>query len=223
MKETMVWFEGSGGVHLRAASIAAASVSDGVGRSASPLEKHFHKEICLASRLASDGVEEEFESLYTPPPPYSTGILTSDQSKDPIVQWAKPPWLAGVHFLQDLLSFSNICSTLILRTTNGFLAVIRSILVYEIITHLRPSLDAKKATLCAVILSLYTLHWFFTFIYCTDVASLTAVLATYLLVLKKKYLFQFIVEDHEMLRDVSKRKLTPEISKNEVVQAPQAE
>ncbi|KAL2554647.1 DIE2/ALG10 family [Forsythia ovata] len=95
----------------------------------------------------------------------------------------------GMHFLQELSSFSDICSTLVLRTTNALLAVISSILVYEIITHLRPSLDDKKATLCAVILSLYPLHWFFTFLYYTDVASLTAVLAMYLLVLKRKYLF----------------------------------
>lgn len=95
----------------------------------------------------------------------------------------------GMHFLQRFSSFSNICSTLVLRTTNAFLAVICSVLVYEIITHLKPSLDERKATLRAVILSLYPLHWFFTFLYYTDVASLTAVLAMYLLVLKRKYLF----------------------------------
>ncbi|CAI9780123.1 unnamed protein product [Fraxinus pennsylvanica] len=95
----------------------------------------------------------------------------------------------GMHFLQRLSSFSNICSTLVLRTTNALLAVMCSVLVYEIITYLKPSLDERKATLRAVILSLYPLHWFFTFLYYTDVASLTAVLAMYLLVLKRKYLF----------------------------------
>ncbi|KAI3473212.1 hypothetical protein Pfo_030504 [Paulownia fortunei] len=95
--------------------------------------------------------------------------------------------------MQAVLSFSDSCSTSILRLTNGVLAVICSILVYEIITHLRPSLDDKKATLRAVVLSLYPLHWFFTFLYYTDVASLTAVLAMYLLILKKKYLFSSLL------------------------------
>ncbi|KAD7477368.1 hypothetical protein E3N88_00504 [Mikania micrantha] len=38
-----------------------------------------------------------------------------------------------------------------------------------------------------VVLALYPLHWFFAFLYYTDVASLTVVLAMYLMCLKKKY------------------------------------
>ncbi|KAL0338315.1 UNVERIFIED_CONTAM: actin [Sesamum angustifolium] len=76
---------------------------------------------------------------------------------------------------------------------NGVLSVLCSILVYEIITHLRPSLDDKKATFRAVVLSLYPVHWFFTFLYYTDVASLTAVLAMYLLILKKKFLLSSLL------------------------------
>ncbi|KAL8522094.1 hypothetical protein ACS0TY_012300 [Phlomoides rotata] len=99
----------------------------------------------------------------------------------------------GLFCMQAVSSFSDSCSTSILRLTNGFLAVICSIIVYEIIIHLRPSIDDKKATLCAVVLSLYPLHWFFSFLYYTDVASLTAVLAMYLLALKKKYLFSSLL------------------------------
>ncbi|KAK5836619.1 hypothetical protein PVK06_012414 [Gossypium arboreum] len=69
------------------------------------------------------------------------------------------------------------------------LALLCSILVYEIMTHLRPALDDTKSTVFATILALYPVHWFFTFLYYTDVASLTAVLAMYLARLKKKYLF----------------------------------
>ncbi|XP_023518927.1 dol-P-Glc:Glc(2)Man(9)GlcNAc(2)-PP-Dol alpha-1,2-glucosyltransferase [Cucurbita pepo subsp. pepo] len=90
-------------------------------------------------------------------------------------------------FTQAAPSFSEACSVRILRSTNGILAVLCSVLVYEIISHLRPNLDDKKATTYAVILSLYPLHWFFTFLYYTDVASLTAVLAMYLACLKKNY------------------------------------
>ncbi|KAK6146922.1 hypothetical protein DH2020_017834 [Rehmannia glutinosa] len=99
----------------------------------------------------------------------------------------------GLFCMQAVTSFSDSCSTSILRLTNGVLAVICSILVYDIIIHLRPSLDDKKATFHAVVLSLYPLHWFFTFLYYTDVASLTAVLAMYLLILKKKYLFSSLL------------------------------
>ncbi|XP_075487886.1 dol-P-Glc:Glc(2)Man(9)GlcNAc(2)-PP-Dol alpha-1,2-glucosyltransferase isoform X1 [Primulina tabacum] len=93
----------------------------------------------------------------------------------------------GLYCLRAVSSFSDSCSTSILRLTNGVLTVVCSILIYELITHLRPSIDDKKATLCTLVLSLYPLHWFFSFLYYTDVASLTAVLAMYLFSLKKKY------------------------------------
>ncbi|KAM3340898.1 dol-P-Glc:Glc(2)Man(9)GlcNAc(2)-PP-Dol alpha-1,2-glucosyltransferase isoform X1 [Capsicum galapagoense] len=89
--------------------------------------------------------------------------------------------------------FSEACSSSILRSTNGVLAVFCSILVYNILTHLRPSLNDRKVTLRTVVLALYPLHWFFTFLYYTDVASLTAVLASYLMSLKKKHFFSSLV------------------------------
>ncbi|XP_052177050.1 dol-P-Glc:Glc(2)Man(9)GlcNAc(2)-PP-Dol alpha-1,2-glucosyltransferase isoform X4 [Diospyros lotus] len=95
--------------------------------------------------------------------------------------------------IQAASSFSDVCSTVALRSTNAILAVICSILVYEIITQLRPALDEMKATLNAIVLALYPLHWFFTFLYYTDVASLTAVLAMYLACLKKNYLFSALL------------------------------
>nr|XP_043635127.1 dol-P-Glc:Glc(2)Man(9)GlcNAc(2)-PP-Dol alpha-1,2-glucosyltransferase isoform X2 [Erigeron canadensis] len=93
-----------------------------------------------------------------------------------------------VQFIQPTSYLVNACSTAILRSTNGFLAVICSILVYDITKKLKPSLDDRKATLYAIVLALYPLHWFFTFLYYTDVASLTVVLAMYLMCLKKNYL-----------------------------------
>ncbi|KAA0032646.1 dol-P-Glc:Glc(2)Man(9)GlcNAc(2)-PP-Dol alpha-1,2-glucosyltransferase isoform X1 [Cucumis melo var. makuwa] len=93
----------------------------------------------------------------------------------------------GIVFTRVAPSFSPACSIQILRSINGILAVLCSVLVYEIISHLRPNLDDKRAMIYAVILALYPLHWFFTFLYYTDVASLTAVLAMYLACLKKNY------------------------------------
>lgn len=57
----------------------------------------------------------------------------------------------------------------------------------------RPALDDRKATLYSVILSLYPLQWFFTFLYYTDVASVAAVLSMYLASLKKNYWLSALV------------------------------
>ncbi|KAJ1409615.1 Alpha-2-glucosyltransferase Alg10 [Sesbania bispinosa] len=99
----------------------------------------------------------------------------------------------GFYSVQAASSFSDMCSAAILRSINGVLAVICSIILYDIITHLKPSLDDRKAMLHAMVLSLYPLHWFFTFLYYTDVASTTVVLAMYLASLKKNYWFSALV------------------------------
>ncbi|KAG5402702.1 hypothetical protein IGI04_008821 [Brassica rapa subsp. trilocularis] len=84
-------------------------------------------------------------------------------------------------------SFSEACSTSVLRSTNAVFAVLCGVLVFEIIRFLGPNLSDAKATLIALVMSLYPLHWFFTFLYYTDVASLTAFLAMYLACLRKRY------------------------------------
>ncbi|EPS62705.1 hypothetical protein M569_12083, partial [Genlisea aurea] len=95
--------------------------------------------------------------------------------------------------LSFVLSFSELCSTSALRFTNSVMAVICGILIFEIMSVLSPSLGDEKRTFRALVLSLYPLHWFFTFLYYTDVASLTAVLAMYLLALKHKYFFSSLI------------------------------
>lgn len=64
----------------------------------------------------------------------------------------------GILIIQPASNFINACSIPVLRSTNAFLAVICSILVYDIIKSLKPSLDDKKATLYTVVLALYPLH-----------------------------------------------------------------
>lgn len=93
----------------------------------------------------------------------------------------------------EAASISDLCSAAILRSINGVLAVVCSLILYDIVTHLKPTLNDRKAMLHAVVLSLYPLHWFFTFLYYTDVASVTAVLAMYLASLKKHYWFSALV------------------------------
>lgn len=101
----------------------------------------------------------------------------------------------GMFFIRGVSLFSELCSTPILRSVNGVLAILCSVIVYEIITLLRPNIDERKATIFAVVLALYPLHWFFTFLYYTDVASLTTVLAMYLACLKKKYHLSALVKE----------------------------
>ncbi|XP_058761135.1 dol-P-Glc:Glc(2)Man(9)GlcNAc(2)-PP-Dol alpha-1,2-glucosyltransferase [Vicia villosa] len=99
----------------------------------------------------------------------------------------------GLYCVEAASSFLDVCSASILRSINGFLAITCSIIIYDIIIHLKPTLGDRKAMLHAVVLSLYPLHWFFTFLYYTDVASVTAVLAMYLASLKKNYWLSALV------------------------------
>ncbi|KAL9250248.1 Dol-P-Glc:Glc(2)Man(9)GlcNAc(2)-PP-Dol alpha-1,2-glucosyltransferase-like protein [Drosera capensis] len=100
------------------------------------------------------------------------------------------PWMLVLRWSSSLASS---CSTAVLRSINGVLAILCGILVYDIIVQLRPTLDRRKATFFTVALALYPLHWFFTFLYYTDVASLTLFLAMYLACLRKKYWFSALL------------------------------
>ncbi|KAF3794068.1 Dol-P-GlcGlc(2)Man(9)GlcNAc(2)-PP-Dol alpha-1-2-glucosyltransferase [Nymphaea thermarum] len=84
-------------------------------------------------------------------------------------------------------SFSELCSAAVLRSINCTLAVICAVLFYDIVVHTRPGLSQGRATLFALVLALYPLHWFFTYLYYTDIASTTAVMAMYLSCLKRSY------------------------------------
>ncbi|KAL4198932.1 hypothetical protein AMTRI_Chr03g48560 [Amborella trichopoda] len=96
-------------------------------------------------------------------------------------------WFAGI-----ASSYGELCTTLILRSMNCALAVICSLLFYCILRHMRPGVDERRATLCTLVVTLYPIHWFFTFLYYTDVASTAAVLAMYLASLKGSYWFSAV-------------------------------
>ncbi|XP_077239075.1 dol-P-Glc:Glc(2)Man(9)GlcNAc(2)-PP-Dol alpha-1,2-glucosyltransferase-like [Tasmannia lanceolata] len=99
----------------------------------------------------------------------------------------------GLLCTRAVSSFSDLCCTAILRSTNGALAVICSILVYDIFIHLKPALGERRATLYTLVLAFYPIHWFFTFLYYTDVASVMSVLAMYLACLKRHYWFSALL------------------------------
>ncbi|KAL5716684.1 dolichyl-P-Glc:Glc2Man9GlcNAc2-PP-dolichol alpha-1,2-glucosyltransferase [Ranunculus cassubicifolius] len=93
----------------------------------------------------------------------------------------------GMSYAKSVTSFFELCSAAVLRSINGVLAVICSLFIYEILMQLKPALSKRKAVFQAVVLSLYPLHWFFTFLYYTDVASVTIVLAMYLACLRQHF------------------------------------
>ncbi|CAN6353851.1 unnamed protein product [Urochloa humidicola] len=62
-----------------------------------------------------------------------------------------------------------------------------AVLFHDLLLCIRPGIGERKATTYAILVSLYSVHWFFTFLYYTDVASLAAGLAMYLFCLKKQF------------------------------------
>lgn len=102
-------------------------------------------------------------------------------------------------FTETSMTLASICSTSILRSTNAAVAVICCVIIYDLLIQLRPNLGEKRATIYAIVLALYPLHWFFTFLYYTDVASLTAVLAMYLASIKRHYWLSATVRNLALL------------------------
>ncbi|KAJ1271775.1 hypothetical protein BS78_06G151800 [Paspalum vaginatum] len=84
-------------------------------------------------------------------------------------------------------TFDVLCSTAALRSTNVIMAMVCSVLFHDLLLCMPPGIGERKATTYAILLALYPVHWFFTFLYYTDVASLAAVLAMYLFCLKKQF------------------------------------
>lgn len=91
------------------------------------------------------------------------------------------------NFTGGVPSPSERCSPLVLRSTNLFLAIGCAALFWKICSHLEPENSDKVTFLKAFALACYPLHWFFTFLYYTDVGSTTAVFAMYLASLKRSY------------------------------------
>ncbi|XP_017608880.1 dol-P-Glc:Glc(2)Man(9)GlcNAc(2)-PP-Dol alpha-1,2-glucosyltransferase isoform X2 [Gossypium arboreum] len=80
--------------------------------------------------------------------------------------------LPSKYVLQLAPSFPEACSTAVLRSVNGVLAVLCSIIVYEIITHLRPALDDRKLGAMAVVIRQTNIIWML-FVACSGVIDIT--------------------------------------------------
>jgi alpha-1,2-glucosyltransferase len=92
-------------------------------------------------------------------------------------------------------TFDALCSTAILRSTNVIMAMVCAVLFHDILFCIRPGIGTRKATIYAIVVALYPVHWFFTFLYYTDVASLATVLAMYLSCLKKRFWVSALVSN----------------------------
>ena len=90
---------------------------------------------------------------------------------------------------------SELCSTFVLRSINVAFSLICAVLFRQILLHLESESSHKVTFLKVFALTCYPLHWFFTFLYYTDVGSTTAVFAMYLASLKKSYWMSAMVSD----------------------------
>lgn len=77
------------------------------------------------------------------------------------------------------------CSVTALRATNIFLALVCMLLTRKIVSTLQPALSDLTVSLKALVLTVYPLHFFYTFMFYTDVGSLMWILAAYLASLHK--------------------------------------
>lgn len=101
--------------------------------------------------------------------------------------------LPAAKFLGVASSLSEICNPAVLRSVNVALMLVCSLLFFNILRHLEPKKSERQALAKAFLLSLYPLHWFFAFLYYTDVGSTTAVMALYLAGLKRAYWISSLV------------------------------
>jgi alpha-1,2-glucosyltransferase len=90
-------------------------------------------------------------------------------------------------------AFHHLCTTALLRSTNIIMEMVCGVLLHDLLLCIKPGIGKTKATAYAICVALYPVHWFFTFLYYTDVASLAAVLAMYLFCLKKRFLVSAMV------------------------------
>ncbi|CAL8472321.1 g11864 [Coccomyxa elongata] len=100
------------------------------------------------------------------------------------------PYGLAVHAIQRLLQplpWQAACSTTILRSLNVLLAAAFFGVFAALYRRLHPSKQPEYATLMALVALLLPTHFFYAFIYYTDVGSVTFVLASYLASLQGRH------------------------------------
>ncbi|XP_024538006.1 dol-P-Glc:Glc(2)Man(9)GlcNAc(2)-PP-Dol alpha-1,2-glucosyltransferase-like [Selaginella moellendorffii] len=108
---------------------------------------------------------------------------------DPMITTLPGLYLVSLVF-ESMVSWipgMDLCTLNALRSINILLSLVCVCLFRSILLHLDPKVSEKALLLKSVVLALYPLHWFFTFLYYTDVGSTAAVMAMYLACLKRSY------------------------------------
>ncbi|XP_027352245.1 dol-P-Glc:Glc(2)Man(9)GlcNAc(2)-PP-Dol alpha-1,2-glucosyltransferase isoform X2 [Abrus precatorius] len=78
----------------------------------------------------------------------------------------------GFYFVKAASSFSDMCSAAILRSVNGVLTVVCSIILYDIVTYLKPTLNDRKIGAFAVVIRQTNIIWVI-FVACTGIIDIS--------------------------------------------------
>ncbi|KAL0023149.1 hypothetical protein WJX77_007277 [Trebouxia sp. C0004] len=95
--------------------------------------------------------------------------------------------LGSVCLPDQYLPLVQGCNTALLRSSNLVLGVLCFVLLRNVYQLLHPMVTSAFCTEMAWLVVLFPLHFFFHFLYYTDVGSLTFVMASYLACLKHRY------------------------------------
>ncbi|CAM6085296.1 unnamed protein product [Calypogeia fissa] len=116
---------------------------------------------------------------------------------DPMITTFPGLYFVTLGYIQALLLLGQVlglrsmvdglCQPVVLRSVNIVFCFICALLFREIVLHLDPEKRRISASVKAFVLSLYPLHWFFNFLYYTEMVSATVVMAMYLACLKRAY------------------------------------
>ncbi|CAM6044206.1 unnamed protein product [Sphagnum compactum] len=96
-------------------------------------------------------------------------------------------FLLGAKILGLSSSLLDLCTPAFLRSINVVFSLLCYLLFVRIMRYLEPDKSLKRVFAKATLLAFYPLHWFFAFLYYTDVGSTTAVMAMHLACLQQAH------------------------------------
>lgn len=102
-------------------------------------------------------------------------------------------FLLGAKILGLPSSLLDLCTPAFLRSINVVLSLLCYLLFVRIMRYLEPDKSLKQIFGKATLLAFYPLHWFFAFLYYTDVGSTTAVMAMHLACLQQAHWISALV------------------------------
>lgn len=116
-----------------------------------------------------------------------SGIGSAGGGSDGSTSAGPPSQGAGVLEGLDAAAVGPACTLGPLRTVNILQAVACAAVLHALLRRLHPQQGALDRALWTLALCLYPLHFFYTFLYYTDVGALAWLLLAYLLCLQRRY------------------------------------